>query len=125
MAASTDRSSESIRVVVDVIGHLRDVVGTKQLEVVLDVPSIAGLIDRLSEDHGEEFKNLVVDVESGDFRVCVLVNGKDADFLEKSNTKLRNGDKIAMIPLAAGGSRIPVSARSCKLGMFPASSFRS
>lgn len=112
MAASTDRVSKSIRVVVDVLGHLRDVVGTKQLEVVLDVPSIAGLVDRLSEDHGEGFKDLVVDVESGDFRVCVLVNGKDADFLQKSNTKLKNGDKITMIPLAAGGSRISVSACS-------------
>ena len=93
----------SVLVKVELFGFLRQLTGSKELEVRLTVPTVAELTSVLCQTHGKNFSEAVMDPASGEFMVLVLVNGDDIDFLEKSRTLLANGDTVTLIPLSAGG----------------------
>ncbi len=52
---------------------------------------IGGLLDEVSE--GDEIKPMYK----------ILVNGLNVEFLEKLETKVKNGDEISIFPPAGGG----------------------
>jgi MoaD family protein len=102
-SSSVASVSKPVRVKVEVMGHLRDLIAREECEVELNVPTVAALIDNLTSTYGKQFGIEVVDSHSGGFMVLILVNGRDIDSLEKSMTPLCEGDKVTIVPLVAGG----------------------
>jgi len=61
----------------------------------------------VSEKHGRLFEQYVFD-EKGNVRshLLFLVNGRSIALLKGLNTKLRDGDEIAILPPVGGGSTL-------------------
>jgi MoaD family protein len=92
-----------VHVKIEVIGHLNQITRKREFEIVLNEPTIQGLIEGLCKAYGTDFDRAVRDPDSGEFLVLILVNGQDIDFLQKSETQLSDGDEVVMVPLVAGG----------------------
>jgi sulfur-carrier protein len=71
--------------------------------VELEPGTIAGLIDQLESRYPGMKQQLMTD--HGDLHrfVNVYVNDEDARYLEKLDTKVSEGDKVALLPSVAGG----------------------
>ena len=72
-------------------------------EVELEPGTIADLIDQLEKRYPGMKQQLMT--EQGDLHrfVNVYVNDEDARYLEKLDTKVSQGDKVALLPSVAGG----------------------
>ena len=71
--------------------------------VELEPGTIADLIDQLEGRYPGMKQQLTT--EDGDLHrfVNVYVNDEDARYLEKLDTKVSDGDKVALLPSVAGG----------------------
>ena len=71
--------------------------------VELEPGTIADLIDQLEKRYPGMKQQLMTD--QGDLHrfVNVYVNDEDARYLEKLDTKVSDGDKVALLPSVAGG----------------------
>jgi molybdopterin synthase sulfur carrier subunit len=71
--------------------------------VELEPGTIADLIDQLDNRYPGMKQQLMTD--HGDLHrfVNVYVNDEDARYLEKLDTKVSEGDKVALLPSVAGG----------------------
>jgi molybdopterin synthase sulfur carrier subunit len=71
--------------------------------VELEPGTIADLIDQLDSRYPGMKQQLMTD--HGDLHrfVNVYVNDEDARYLEKLDTKVSEGDKVALLPSVAGG----------------------
>jgi MoaD family protein len=71
--------------------------------VELEPGTIADLIDQLEGRYPGMKQQLTTD--DGDLHrfVNVYVNDEDARYLEKLDTKVSDGDKVALLPSVAGG----------------------
>ncbi len=71
--------------------------------VELEPGTIADLIDQLDNRYPGMKQQLMTD--QGDLHrfVNVYVNDEDARYLEKLDTKVSEGDKVALLPSVAGG----------------------
>ena len=71
--------------------------------VELEPGTIADLIDQLENRYPGMKQQLLT--EHGDLHrfVNVYVNDEDARYLEKLDTKVSKGDKVALLPSVAGG----------------------
>ena len=63
------------------------------------------VLKRLAERYGKSFVEYVYDSKSGDVKgfLQFLVNGRSASTLKGLDTKLANGDVLAIIPPVGGG----------------------
>jgi len=87
---------------------LREIVGKKEELVKLagdKDATIEKLLKLLSKRYGKSFAEYVYDVKTGEVKSLLqfLVNGRSASTLEGMNTKLKNGDVLAIIPPVGGG----------------------
>ena len=74
-----------------------------EAEVALQADTVKGLIDQL-EDRFPGVKDQLM-TETGDLHrfVNVYVNDEDARYLDKLETRVADGDKVALLPSVAGG----------------------
>jgi MoaD family protein len=72
-------------------------------EVALEADTVKGLIDQL-EDRFPGVRGQLM-TESGELHrfVNVYVNDEDARYLDKLDTRVADGDKVALLPSVAGG----------------------
>lgn len=89
---------------VRVFAILRELMGTRSLDVDAPVEDVGALIQFLAEGFQPSFKEALLD-QKGQVRrgFSILVNGRDIAFLEGLRTKLKDGDTIALFPPVAGG----------------------
>ena len=84
---------------------LREITGKKEekLEFSNSI-TVNALLDQLSQTHGRQFTDYIYDT-SGKPRgyLQFLVNGKSITTLEGFKTRLKEGDKVAIIPPVGGG----------------------
>jgi MoaD family protein len=94
--------TDRIRVTVKVFGALRDLHGTDAR--CLGLPGNASLED-LMVQLSEEVAELVAKLRAGlvDGYIHVLVNGRNARFLDSMRTLLHDGDVVAFLPPLGGG----------------------
>ncbi|NJE07489.1 MoaD/ThiS family protein [Thermococcus sp. M39] len=86
-----------MKVYVKFIGPLRQQVEVPEFWVFLKPDStISDLLDELEKNRG-------IKIDPQDRNVVILVNGRSIEFLERLNTKLKDLDKIVIMPVAAGG----------------------
>ena len=94
-----------MKVEVRAFATLSNLLGGGFLEVELPEGSTVGdLLAELVRRFGKPFREAVME-EDGRLSkyVKVFVNGRDIDFLSGLDTALRDGDEVALIPLAGGG----------------------
>lgn len=74
-------------------------------EVDLKPGTVAGLIDQLESRFPGVREQLMT--ESGELHrfVNVYVNDEDARYLDRLDTKVTDGDKVALLPSVAGGAK--------------------
>jgi len=88
---------------VKLFANLQELAGTREIQ--MDADDVAFLLQKLTENYpalNEEIwknkeKSMLVD------RIKIMVNGRNIDFLDGLATRLREGDRIAIFPLIAGG----------------------
>jgi molybdopterin converting factor small subunit len=80
--------------------NMRELLGKNKVLVTLQEKeaTIEGLIKKLAIENEKKVYKILSKLNTS-----VLVNGQDIDFLQGINTKLSVGDRVAIIPLAAGG----------------------
>lgn len=94
---------------IKVKGYLtyRDIVGERSIDLVEgEIITVADLLYRLSDEIGEQFTAMVFDPQTAGLsqRVSILVNGRHTSHLpDKLDTKLKDGDEVAIFPPLAGG----------------------
>lgn len=97
----------SLKVVVEYLGHIKNILGNRRIEEVeiRDNSSITDLFMMLSEKYGEPFKKAVYESGSTDVKsnFIATVNGFLLNQLDGVKTKLKNGDHIILMPVVSGG----------------------
>ena len=96
-----------VKVKVEYIGHVRNILGVER-EEELDVSesaSVADLLMILSEKYGEAFRKAFYEKGGSDVKsnFMVAVNGYLLNQLKGVETKLKNGDHVALMPVVSGG----------------------
>jgi len=84
---------------------LREITGKKEEEIESSSTiTIKELLTRLSKKYSREFVDYLYD-EKGDIRthIQILINGRDIDVFQGLETKLKEGDTVAIFPPVGGG----------------------
>ena len=84
---------------------LREITGKKVDEVQLQsVITVEELLILLSEKYGKKFREYIYNTKGkvADF-LSILVNGKNINVLQGFDTKLKQGDTVAILPPVGGG----------------------
>ena len=81
---------------------LQEKVGRKELPY--EAGTIGELLGKFLDDYREDFEKIDI-LENGQFKkwMLILLNGRNIRFLEGMDTKLNDGDVIAISPPMAGG----------------------
>lgn len=87
---------------------LRELTGKK--EETLSFPeektvTVAIVLKNLSERYGKAFTEYVCDSQNGEIKSFLqfFINGKSASILNGSNSEMRDGDVLAIVPPVGGG----------------------
>jgi adenylyltransferase/sulfurtransferase len=87
---------------IELSGGLAQIAGHKKATV--KASTLHDVLEKLSKRYGKEFEKRLFDGGGKPRRfINIYVNGRDYRFLEKLNTKLREGDSVFLIPAVAGG----------------------
>jgi MoaD family protein len=80
--------------------NLRSILGVKEtlFEMSEDEATIKELIKKIAEAYGDKALRIILKPETS-----ILLNGQYVEFLGGVDAKLSDGDRVAIIPLIAGG----------------------
>ena len=84
---------------------LREITGKKEEEMESSgAITVKKLLTQLSKKYGTEFKNYIYD-EKGNVRtyIQILINGRGIEVFQGLETKLKEGDTVAIFPPVGGG----------------------
>lgn len=87
---------------------LRELTGKKEETLEFsknETVTVQSLLKHLAKLHGKSFTEYVYDHKTGEVRgfLQLLVNGRSTSSFEGLNTKLSEGDVLAIIPPVGGG----------------------
>ena len=94
-----------MKVEVKFFTSLREITGKKTDEIQLEnAITVEELLTLLSYKYGKNFREYIYD-KKGKVQgfLSFLVNGKNINILEGFDTKLKQGDNIAILPPVGGG----------------------
>lgn len=82
--------------------NLREIVGKKKIHASAN--SIGELLENILKEH-EELEEEIFKSETRELKdfITILVNGERIELLDGMETKLNDGDRIVILPPAAGG----------------------
>lgn len=97
----------SMKVKVEYLGHIKNITGNRREEEleVKESSTITDLLNMLTKQYGEPFKKAVYEPKGADVKpnYIVSVNGYLLNQLKGLDTKLENGDHVAILPIVSGG----------------------
>ncbi len=97
----------NLKVEVEYLGHIKNITGNKREESIgiKDSARIADLLVLLSDEYGESFKKAIYEPKASDVKpnYIITVNGYLLNQLKGLETKLKNGDRITILPIVSGG----------------------
>lgn len=87
---------------------LREVTGKKEETIRFkagEKVTVNVIIEKLAKEHGKNFTDYVFDRRTGDVKgfLQFLINGRSASTIKGLDTKLADGDILAIIPPVGGG----------------------
>ena len=89
------------------MGNIRRTLGVEQTENIelKDNASVSDLLLLLAEKHGEPFKKAVYEPKEPDLKPyhILSVNGLLLNQLHGIETKLKDGDRVVLMPVVTGG----------------------
>lgn len=93
------------KVKVQSFAEIKDALGKDEIEVeVPDGSSIRDLFDRLAEIYGSPFEKQIWNTLTGEMEpFLVMLNGKTYSSLHEFDTKVKDGDEIAILLPVIGG----------------------
>jgi len=94
-----------MKITVKFFTTLREITGKKEDEIQLSsIITVKELLTRLSKKYGKQFVDYLYD-ERGNMRayIQILINGRGIKDLQGLETKLKEGDVIAIFPPVGGG----------------------
>ncbi|MGQ9623912.1 MAG: MoaD/ThiS family protein [Candidatus Bathycorpusculaceae bacterium] len=96
-----------MRVKVEYVGHIKNLISSGREEEieVADDASVADLLMLLAERYGEPFRKAFYDKGSTDIKpnYIITVNGYLLNQLGGIKTKLKQGDRVTLLPIVSGG----------------------
>jgi sulfur-carrier protein len=96
-----------LRITIDYLGSIKQTLGLKQAEQVelKDQALVRDLLFALAEKHGESFKKAVYEPKDTDLKsqYILSVNGLLLNQLNGIETKLKDGDRVILMPVVTGG----------------------
>ncbi len=96
-----------MRVTVEYLGYIKQTLGITQAEnlELKPEPSVRDLLTLLAEKHGEPFTKAVYDPKDSTLKPyhIIAVNGLMINLLNSLDTRLKDGDKVAVMPVVTGG----------------------
>ncbi len=96
-----------MKVKVEYIGHVKNITGNKKEEELeaKDDSSVADLLNVLTKQYSEPFKKAIYEPKGADVKpnYIVTVNGYLLNQLQGMETRLKNGDRVAILPVVSGG----------------------
>jgi len=95
----------AVNVDVKLIGAFRVFSGKDSVVLKLEKPVVGEAVEKIAEFLPSESKRMLIDPELDDPRpnALILVNGKEISVLEGLETKVKEGDRIILIPISHGG----------------------
>jgi MoaD family protein len=96
-----------LKVRVEYLGHIKNIIGDKREEEVeiREDASIADLLMMLSKRYGEPFRKAVYEPKGLDVKpnFIATVNGYLLNQLKGIETKLKDQDRVTIMPVVSGG----------------------
>jgi MoaD family protein len=96
-----------VKVKVEYVGHVRSIlnVGREEILEIPDKSSVADLLMILSEKYGESFRKAFYEKGGSDVKpsFMVAVNGYLLNQLKGVETRLKESDRVALMPVVSGG----------------------
>jgi MoaD family protein len=97
----------TVKIKIEYLGHVRNLLNTKrQEEIEINEDStMQDLLNTLAKKHGELFKKAIYEPGSPDLKANFIatVNGHLLNQLQGISTKLKNNDKVTIMPIVSGG----------------------
>jgi len=100
--------NQALRVSVRFFTTLREVTGKKEENLEFpkgETVTVSNVLKRLAENYGKGFTEYVYDIKTGEVKgfLQFLVNGRSISSFNGLDTKLEDGDVLAIIPPVGGG----------------------
>lgn len=96
-----------MRVTVEYLGYIKQTLGVEHQEQIelTEGAILRDLLNLLAKRHGEAFRKDVYESGSGDLRPTHIlsVNGILLNQLNGIETRLKDGDRIVLMPVVTGG----------------------
>ena len=82
---------------------VREITGISRIE--MDAEDIRGLLQQLRAKYGRQFEEAVIDPETQELKrfFSCMINGKRIELLDGYDSKLEDGDAVALFPPVGGG----------------------
>ena len=97
----------ALKVTVEYLGYIKQTLNVEHAESITlqDKATVRALLVLLAEKHGENFKKAVYDSKDADMKPhhILAVNGLILNQLDNLNTVLKEGDRVAIMPVVTGG----------------------
>ena len=98
---------QALKVTVEYLGYIKQTLGVEQAEKVelKDDALVRDLLLLLAEKHGEPFQKAVYEPKGVDLKphYILSVNGLLLNQLNGIETKLKDGDRVVLMPVVTGG----------------------
>jgi molybdopterin synthase sulfur carrier subunit len=96
-----------LKVTINYLGSIRQTLGLKQAEQIelKNDSSVCDLLSLLAEKHGEPFQKTVYEPKGLDLKPFYILslNGLLLNQLNGIETKLKDGDRVILMPIVSGG----------------------
>jgi len=97
----------TLRVTVEYLGYIKQTLKVEQAEPIelQGKATVRDLLVVLAQKYGEPFKKAVFDPKDADMKPhhILAVNGLILNQLDNLNTNLKDGDRVAVMPVVTGG----------------------